>query len=87
MSRPRDSSSMREAPSTLHTSSGFILGHLMKDPLFSLHRKGNKLKKMKLLKVLQLVHGRAEILNQVPTSSFIWRTTYFLQALFQACGI
>lgn len=35
--------------------------HLMKDLLFPLYRKGSKLREIKLLKVLQLVNGKADV--------------------------
>lgn len=55
-----------QAAGTPHIVPGSILhGPLMKNPLFWFHSKGNKLEKMKLPKVLQQVHGKAEVPDQV----------------------
>lgn len=73
---------MGRAAGTARIVSGSILGPLVKDPLFWFHSKGNKLEKMTLPKVLQHVHNRAEVPDQVRVPCLLWGTLahYLLHA-------
>lgn len=65
---------MGQAAGTARIVSGSILGPPVKDPLFWFHSEGNKLEKMTLPKVLQHVHDRAEVPDQVRVPSLLWGT-------------